>query len=58
MEISSDVKQIIGDLIRVLMILRKTSPGHSMSEDQRKVIIESLDRAKTRLERIREGMLR
>lgn len=58
MGISSDVKETIGDLIKILMILRKTSPDHGMSEDQRKAIIESLDRAKTRLERIREGMLK
>lgn len=53
---SSELKETIGDLIKVLSILRKTSPEHRLSEAERDVVIKSLDKAVSRLEKIREDM--
>ncbi|MBC7113811.1 MAG: hypothetical protein H5T34_07375 [Candidatus Methanomethyliales bacterium] len=53
---SSDIKEAIGDLIKVISVLRKTSPDHRMSEGQKEEIIKYLDSARSRLEKVREGL--
>lgn len=52
----SELKETIGDLIKILSILRKTSPEHRLSEGEREAVIKSLDAAVSRLEKIREDM--
>ena len=53
---SSDIKEAIGDLIKVISALRRTSPDHRMSESQKEEIIKYLDSARSRLEKVREGI--
>ncbi|MCS7098297.1 MAG: hypothetical protein NZ922_04910 [Candidatus Methanomethyliaceae archaeon] len=53
---SSEVKAAIGDLIKVLNILRRTSPFHNLGEEERKEVIKALEDVMERIRKLREGM--
>ncbi|MEM3040032.1 MAG: hypothetical protein QXO54_04420 [Candidatus Methanomethylicaceae archaeon] len=56
MGMSSELKETIGELIKILNVLRKTSPNHQMGDSQKEEVIRALDSARRRLEKLREGI--
>lgn len=53
---SSEVKSAIGDLIKVLNILRKTSPFHNLKDEEKKEVIKALENAMEKIEKLKEAM--
>jgi len=53
MTISEGVKEVTGEMIKLQQILRRTSPSHSMSNEERSLFSEALGRAEQALVRVR-----
>lgn len=53
---NSEVKIAINNLIKILSILRKTSPLHNLSHEEKKEIIATLDETIEKLKKMKEAM--
>ena len=54
MTISEGVKEVTCEMIKLQQFLRRTSPSHDMSDEERKIFSESLGRAEQALKRVAE----
>lgn len=54
MTVSEGVREVAGEMIRLQQLLRRTSPSHVFTEDDRKLFSQCLERAERALARIAE----
>lgn len=52
MTISEGVREVAGEMVRLQQLLRRTSPSHVFSEEDRRLFYECVERAERALERI------
>ncbi len=52
MTISEGVKEVAGEMVKLQQLLRRTSPSHKFSDDDRKLFLEAIGRAEETLRRI------
>lgn len=52
MTISEGVREVTVEMIKLQQLLRRTSPSHNMSEEERKLFSESMRRAELALKRV------
>jgi hypothetical protein len=52
MTISEGVKEVTGEMIKLQQLLRRTSPSHKMSDEERRLFSESIGRAEQALKRV------
>jgi hypothetical protein len=52
MTVSEGVREVTGEMIRLQHLLRQTSPSHNLSEEERKLFLESVERAEQALKRV------
>jgi hypothetical protein len=54
MALTSGVKEIISEIIRIQQVLRNTSPNHRMSENEKKQVLTAIEKAEGTLKKMRE----
>jgi hypothetical protein len=52
MTTSEGVREVTGEMIKLQQLLRRTSPTHNLSDDEKKHFLEAIERAEQTLKRI------
>lgn len=56
MTISEGIREVAGEMIKLQQLLRRTSPTHNLSEEERRLFSESIERAEAALRRLASGV--
>ena len=57
MALTSGVKEIISEMIKIQQVLRNTSPNHRMSENEKRQVLAAIEKAEVTLKKMREEVI-
>lgn len=58
MALTLGVKEIIKETIKIQQILRNTSPNHRMSENEKRQVLEAIEKAEDTLKKMKEEAIK